>query len=193
VSLLDEPERIGLAIERRDLRATVGRRSMTISSGASGGELESLAIVMDGVFEVLQPRDAVVSFTSSLCTAEIDVQDFDEAASYFARHVAAAEVVVGGLRPADASALMDLESPTHNVQVEWGVVDEDELRARWHSELPRVALLAEVTQQRRRGGKVSSSADVLHMAKELNLVAEQITRDLVEGLWPTGRTQRELA
>jgi len=168
---------------------------------------------------VLQPRDAVVSFTSSLCTAEIDVQDFDEAASYFARHVAAAEVVVGGLRPADASALMDLESPTHNVQVEWGVVDEDqllfrlanpsvgriegsprvgvfdedELRARWHSELPRVALLAEVTQQRRRGGKVSSSADVLHMAKELNLVAEQITRDLVEGLWPTGRTQRELA
>lgn len=219
VSLLDEPERIGLAVERPDLRVTVGRRSMLLSSGASGGELDALAPVMDGVFEVLRPRDAVVSLVSTLCTAEIGGQEYDEAASYFARHAAAAQVVVGGLRPLDASALMDLESPTHHVQVEWGVVDpdqllsrlanpsvgridataragvlgEEELQARLHSGLPDVALLAEVTHSRRRGGKVSSSADVLSSTKELSLVAEEITRDLLEGLWPTGRTQRELA
>jgi hypothetical protein len=220
VAFNDEPDHIGVAVIAPDLRLVVQRNGVLVSSGPSGADLEYLGPALQGVFDVLKPKAAVVTMAHTMCTQEIVGQAYDEARARFARHLTVASPTVAGYRTTDASCLADFDGEDVEAQVEWGVVERSELFFRlanpaagrlatvaprhgadtqadlgslWGDDAPEVALLVDVAHQRKVGGRVANAEDVLARGAHLDLAAVSITEALHEGLWPGREYGRELA
>ncbi|MBD0023675.1 hypothetical protein GII33_05415 [Gordonia pseudamarae] len=142
VASLDDGEKIGVAVLSPDLRIAVTRQGFTVDSGLGGLDLIELSTAIEGVLEVLSPKDVILDSYTSAGVSPLDGRDYDaERASYAARSAlgGAAAITSIGLEPADGSNLIDLTSADLRVQVEWGVVCDDELLTRIrHPEQSRV-------------------------------------------------------
>ncbi len=116
-----------------DMRMLVSRAGVLISSGASG---ESLAHVLDeplnGVLEVLEPRNLSLDAIAGMTSQPLAVRDYATATRRFAQRAA------GNIRrlnwdPTDAAILMDVEDARFRIQLEYGIVTRSELLERLQS------------------------------------------------------------
>jgi hypothetical protein len=144
VSFIDDPERerVGVGLVVPDLRVAVTRSGMLIESGASGIEIEKLLPAIKGVFEVMEPRSVIATRFFAMGATPLADVDYATECAAFGRLVGGAVAVPGdALTVADGSAVVDLESETLKVQVEWGVVNGRELSERLIT--PRMSRIAE--------------------------------------------------
>lgn len=133
IASLDDGEIVGVAVLSPDLRITVTRQGFTLDSGLGGLDLIELSAAIDGVLEVLAPRDVILDSFTAAGVSSLDHDDYEaERASFAARSAlsGATAIASAGLLPVDGSNLVDLTSTDLRVQVEWGVVRDDELLAR---------------------------------------------------------------
>ncbi|WP_350279679.1 hypothetical protein [Kribbella sp. HUAS MG21] len=204
VAFVENPEQIGIAMLSPLLRVRVDRNSMIVSTAEPDLPIDALARAIDGVFEVMEPNGAVIDLVNSVWTSALQGQSYNEARARFGARLAAAGATPAGLRPTDASALMDFQSLDWKGQVEWGVVSARELadriaepdRGRIRGEagidrrpsaqqpregLPDVSLLVDVRMTRQLGGAVANSAEVLSAIEQ----ADEQAGALVDALRPT--------
>ena len=184
VAFVEHPGRVGVALIVDDLRVTVRRAGMQLESGLSGASVTHLSKAVEGIFQVFEPSDTVL--TQARCTSSValDAADYHETCARFGRMVGAANNVAGGFRAVDGSALLDLHSDQVRAQVEWGIVDADELLFRLthpdvgrlsyeevpeprdrtagllQDELPPVSTLVDISATRVLGGEVSNPSSV---------------------------------
>ncbi len=219
VAFVEQPDYIGVALLTPDLRLTVDRSRMTVDTGVSGGSIDALVDAMEGVFEVLEPKDAVLHTASSYWSSTLPGADYHEERARLAGQLTGVPTL-GGFRADDASGLADFESMEHHVQVEWGVVEQDELfsrltmplgRARQDQpavRLPResrralrgrlqeadidVSLLVDVRLTHKVGGLVSRGSDVVDVAADTDAVGAQFAGSLFDHFWKGKGGQHEL-
>lgn len=219
VAFVERPDYIGVALLTPDLRLTVDRSSMTVDLGVAGGTIDAAVDAMGGVFEVLEPKDAVLHRASSYWSSSLLGADYHEERARLAGELTGVPTV-GGLRADDASGLADYESMEQHVQVEWGVVERDELflrltepvgRARHHQPSTRLArdsrqtlrgrleeaeidisLLVDVNVTHKVGGLVSSGSDVVDVAADTDTVGSQFAGALFDHFWKGKGGQHEL-
>lgn len=214
VQFFEDPDRIGIALVEPGLRMTIDRAGMRLSANAGDLNLLELQDAVQGVIDVLAPKDAVLQRASSAWTVEVPEADYDETRALAACRMAGVQGVLGdsGFRAMDGSALIDFESVDEAVQLEWGIVKASELvqrledpdlgrlggtlrpthSARWPDVIPSVALLADVLVRRRVGGQIHTAQDLMagiHLADE---TARTIANSVYEGQW-RGKATDELA
>ncbi|TDW98057.1 hypothetical protein EV647_2752 [Kribbella sp. VKM Ac-2566] len=200
VAFVEDPKQIGIAIVSPGLRLRVDRDSMIITSAATEPSIDLLEPAIEGVIEILQPKDMTETFCTSLWTHSLEGQSYNEARAKFAVRMSGITAESHGYRPIDGSALMDIESTECTGQVEWGVVERPELAKRMkltemsrtsgassrpagranEEDLPEVALLVDVDLRRRLGGAVGDAGAVLAAVRRADTAAEKF----VEALYP---------
>lgn len=119
---------IGLAIENPGIRIELRAGSLTILDGAAhGSPVEVAANALQGVFEVLEPTDMVLDTFVGAWSRPAPDLEYDTARAAFAGRVSGVEGH-NQFRMVDVSALADVEGDTFTGQVEWGIVEPNELR-----------------------------------------------------------------
>ena len=220
VAFVEDPERVGVAMVTADLRMMVARGFMIVSTGLTGGHIESLQTAMSGVFEILAPKEAILDRAFSTWSCPLPEADYNEERARLAASFGRASGgMIGGFRPVDGSALADLDSPELAGQVEWGVVTRDELfvrlsnpglgrlsgsprqqetdgqalRSRVEDEASDVSLLVDVSLRRKVGGQVADAGSVLLEVHDVDAAAGRVARALHDGFWYGKGDQLELA
>ncbi len=199
VAFTETHKSVGVAMLANDLRVVASRGSMLIESGYSGAEIKALAPAIEGMFEVLAPKNVVLSRSQAMITYDLGDRDYHEECARVGSRFAFPLTDQPGFRPIDGSALVDLESPELNFQVEWGVVEATELLARLQrpqmgrlhaeqhqlgesrfdfdqlrDELPSVSLLVSVSAMRKTGGEVSDTTQVLDAVTAADVAAGRV-------------------
>ncbi|MBX8687046.1 MULTISPECIES: hypothetical protein [Mycolicibacterium] len=204
VAFFDEPAKLGVAIGAGDLRLTVQRSGMTIESGLSGLPVSDLLPAIQGVFEVMEPKETVLTFANIVSTFELASDNYDEARRIFAQAVAGVPPQLAGLQSVDASVLADLESPEASTQIEWGIVQNSELLYRLRNPrlgrikrpgqveslrsggnimptgLPDVGVYVESVAEVLQGGDVADAPSVGNVIVKAEDAAQQVTLGLSE-------------
>lgn len=203
VAFVENPGRVGVALVVEDLKVTVRRAGMQLESGLSGASVTHLLDAVEGIFQVLEPRDAVLVHTRSTSTVSLSDVDYHEMCAQFGRKMGTTAAIDGGFRAVDGSALLDLHSDQVRAQVEWGIVDADELLFRLthpdvgrigaqsgtadsngrvgellKGELPAVSTLVDVAATRVLGGEVSDPSSV----ESAIAIADTQAQDMSESL-----------
>ncbi len=145
IAFVDRPDAVGVALASKDLRVVARRGGMLVSTGLSGAGLENLHEAVQDVFEVLQPKDAVVSRARSVWSSRLPDADYNVERARLARELTGG-ADTGDFRPDDASALADFESRELHAQVEWGVVKRDELLQRLTADMGRATVPEEMRE-----------------------------------------------
>lgn len=202
IAFKDERESIGVALVDPGLRLEVERAGLRITASADDLDLEYLATAVRGVFDVLEPQDAVLQSMATTRTFELAGADYHDERAEAARRATGCGVVAAAgrtFRPVDMSALVDFESPESVIQVEWGIVEGEELLERvtdpflgrlgnhlrppYSGEgpgpLPDVGLLADLVFHRKVGGHVTSWETLKH---EIAL-ADQLVSEIAQGVY----------
>lgn len=208
VAFVENHSRVGVAIVAEDLRITVTRSCMMVESGLSGLPVSLLLPAIEGVFEVLQPKDTVLSFWSATATQDLGMADYNEERAHFASRLCGMGPVAIGYRPIDGSALVDFSSPQSKVQMEWGIVRSSELLDRLQNphlgrvdrlnsesiegnpsqgavsqdDMPEVSVFTDITARRVLGGEVSSVSDVADLISRADRAAESIATSVTGNL-----------
>lgn len=207
VAFFDEPGKLGIAMVANDLRLTVLRTGMTIESGLSGLPVSELSPAIEGVFEILEPQETVLTLANTVSTVELVDGNYDKARSHFAQGVAGTPAELRGLRSVDASVLVDLESEDESTQVEWGIVQSSELLYRLGNprlgrirrpgqvgeirqqsklapsalaEVPDVSVFVESVSEVLQGGDVTDAPSVGDVIVKVEDAAKQLTLGLSE-------------
>lgn len=201
VAFVEVHTRVGVAIIADDLRVTVTRSGMYVESGLSGLSTDLLMPAVEGIFEIMEPRDTVLSYSAETGTHILPGADYHEECARFGSAMGGAGALQAGFRPVDGSVLVDLQTAETTMQVEWGIVNSEELlyrlqhprlsrigrvedevspdQAGRHSvppeELPPVSVFTDVFTRRRVGGEVSGIADVKALIGEANADAETVS------------------
>gem|GEM_PF-5712480 len=119
---------IGIAIEHPGIRLELRPSSLTVFDGAArGNPFAALEGVLSGVFATMQPSDVVLDSFVCAWSRPLADADYDPSRAAFAERVVGVPGD-GRTRLKDASALADYEGDTYVAQVEWGIVEPDELR-----------------------------------------------------------------
>ncbi|GAA2242962.1 hypothetical protein GCM10010413_52090 [Promicromonospora sukumoe] len=201
VAFADEGEgHIGISLVDRSLKLVIGRSHADISSSAADLSIDNLEPALAGLFEVFEPESCVLTATDSVWTSEIDSTDYNEERAGLASAMTGVMGSRAGFRAVDASALVDFESMEHTAQVEFGIIDDKELRDRlsdprmgrisgrrpvyeglFPEQVPSVALLADVALRRKVGGTVTSAQDVITSAADEVRTIDSIVSMLVDG------------
>ncbi|TVS77000.1 hypothetical protein [Mycobacterium helveticum] len=214
VAFLDEPQTIGIAIGASDLRLTVSRAGMTIESGLSGLPVNRVVPALEGVFDLLQPKATILTVSNVVSTRELPGTDYDEMRRAFAIDVAGVPSEVAELSALDGSSLVDLESDQQSAQVEWGIVEADELlmrlsnpkvsrivrgrsgeeprpkrqlvRSQIPRSLPEVSVFAELVITRLAGGAVTDAQSVSDIIEKVEDTAKTVTLSFADRFDTTG-------
>lgn len=205
VAFVENPGYIGVALVTDDLRVTVRRDRMVLESGLSGASITHLARAVEGIFEVFEPSDVVLTGARSTSTVEIPGGDYHELCAAFGRKMGSETAVVGGFRAVDGSALVDLRSDRAHVQAEWGIVEASELLFRMTNpdvgrltasgsasaesrkragrliadDLPPVSTLVDISSTWVQGGEVSDSSSVESAIAIADTDAQDVSESLV--------------
>ncbi len=126
-AVLDEDEALGVAVGHRNLRLTMHRTGFNISVGSPRISIEPLKGVFSAVAGIFKPRSVHVAVARTVHTYNM------EADCKLSRRRLAQRVTgpVGeGFGPTDCSLLVDFSQEYCKLQVEFGVVDADELEGR---------------------------------------------------------------
>ncbi len=85
VAFTEKRDMVGIALLSEDLRITVTRSGMRLESGLAGGAaISHLLPAVSGVFEVLEPKDVVLSRSFSMGgTVDLCDVDYHEACARF--------------------------------------------------------------------------------------------------------------
>ncbi len=212
--------RFGVALVSRDLRVTVDPSGMNVQAGLSGVSTDRLLPAIEGILEVMEPRDTILTNATVASSVTLDGADYHEECARFAVRASDVSQSAADYRPIDASVLMDLESTDWTAQAEWGIVSSTELFTRLSDptigrlrrskmpggreqtsnnpgilaeELPPVSVFTDIYLARRHGGEVADLSDVQTVIGIANSQAETITNALAEQyLGETGGMQNEL-
>jgi hypothetical protein len=180
VAFIDRPDKqaLGVALVASDLRLTVRRSGMTLESGLSGVPVEKLAPAVEGVFEVMEP-------SSVLAIEYVSTGVFPlEGADYFEQCASFGALVSGdgfgsseAWQVMDGSAVLDLTSETVKVQVEWGIVNAEELLKRLRTpEMSRLASRMPVDER----AKIAQTTPPGRDVPPVSVYMDQV------GYWRTG-------
>jgi hypothetical protein len=212
--------RFGVALVAKDLRVTVDASGMNVRSGLSGVPTERLMPAIEGIFTVMEPRDTVLTSASVAASYELHGADYHEECARFAIRASGVSKAAAAYRPLDASVIVDLESIDWKLQVEWGIVNSQELLERLTNpgmgrlrrgsvaaghepakndpgtlidELPSVSVFTDSTMTRRHGGEIGNVSDVQTVIDATNADAELITSGLADQyIADRGEVNREL-
>jgi len=210
VAFNDDGATVGVALASRDMRVTVARSHLHVDFANHISPAESLLPALEGVFEVLEPRDLTLRNAHLVQTRSLDGIAYDEARAQFARRVSLA-TLPGELRAIDASTIMDIQGPEWSGQIEWGVVNQREILDRLtdpklgrlrgdkgssrprvspvvHSDIadqPEASVLVDSVLRRRVGGSADSAHQVLARIDEVEelvgTLTDQISEPFTEG------------
>lgn len=204
-AFVDTPERVGVALIAPDLRVSVTRHGIVVESGTSELDVGKLSPAIEGVFEVMDPRAVLATRYFATGATPLTDADYFEECSAFGRMVGGS-AVGDAFRVIDGSALVDLQSETMQVQVEWGIVSGDELFARVtdpgmsridgreddhgqsalarhtgvHRDLPDVAIFTDQRGSWRTGGQASDVSNVLKLVSEAKQTATTVATGFAE-------------
>ncbi|XGU20355.1 hypothetical protein ACETU7_05765 [Rhodococcus sp. 3Y1] len=103
VAFTEKRDMVGIALLSEDLRITVTRSGMRLES-ASGAAISHLLPAVSGVFEVLEPKDVVLSRSFSMGTVDLCDVDYHEACARFGVKMGTRRPVGGVFRATDGSA-----------------------------------------------------------------------------------------
>jgi hypothetical protein len=109
-------------------RIVVRRDGMTVELLGPGSEPESMATVLDGVFEAIRPNLAIPHAYYASWSLEVDGDYEDRRRGLAERATNFPED--SGVRAADIAILTDVESSEGSGQIEFGIVTAPELRLR---------------------------------------------------------------
>ena len=205
VAFADNNMRLGVAVVAKDMRVTINRSGLLVESGTSGLSTDVLTPTIDGILEILEPRETVMSYASVTAADSLDGADYNEERARLANRITGPGALLAGLRPVDASAVVDLQSNETLTQVEWGIVSDTELLGRLQrpsvsriekptemdggdvshtlsvpgNELPPVSVFTDVYVRRRQGGEVSDSRDIAAAITDTNSQAKLVSDLLV--------------
>jgi len=215
VAFFEEPDRIGIAVLTPDLRLEVDRFKMTaFHSAEAGAEISGLGDLITGVLDVLAPKNVSLSTASSVWSEPLDVDDYNEARARFAQRIGL-EPTGSEFRAFDASGLLDVESNNWRGQVEYGVVEGEELlfrlrqpqvgriqgsSERWDTpvrlpeleEMDTTSVLIDVFLNRRHGGTVSGSEDVMTTIESATGESRQLVQAMMRKFEADGGSGSEL-
>jgi len=127
-AVLDEDEALGVAVGHRNLRLTMHRTGFDISVGSPRISIEPLEGVFSAVADIFRPRGVHVAIARTVHTYDMEA-DYKNPRQRLAQRVtglAAGE----GFGPTDCSLLVDFSREYCKLQVEFGIVDADELEER---------------------------------------------------------------
>jgi hypothetical protein len=208
VAVLEKSDSVGVALLSADLRVTVRRSAMIIESGLSGHETANLMPAVTGILDILEPKDIILDSARSMATVELTDADYSESCARFATKCSTSPIIGDGFRPKDASALVDLDSETKRVQVEWGIVQDAELlrrltdpnmtrvageaeearriplsraRALVGNELPQVSVLVETKVHRKTGWEAHDTDSVGAVIANADGVSQAVSESLAAG------------
>ena len=200
VSFTDTDDRVGIAIDHPGLRAVVTRRDLTLTTNASGLDIERLKKAIEGIFEVLEPQRVRHARSASVWTSALEGSDYDEERALMAGRLVGSHGRTNGILVTDASALVDLEMPDYTGQAEWGIVTDSELMERladpklarlsslrpahsqhFSEQAPPVSLLTDVVLDRVDGASIESHHTVVPTATMANDSAREVARLIAQG------------
>ena len=128
VAFARQDDFVGIAVEHPGIRLELRPGSLTVFDGAArGNPFSALEHALSGVFETMQPSAMVLDSFVCAWSRPLNHASYDTSRAAFARRVVG-KPREGLARLTDASALADYEGDTYVAQVEWGVVEPDELR-----------------------------------------------------------------
>lgn len=204
VAFSEGPDHVGVALVNRGLRILVHRDGAHLEDSVAHAEgVSPLAPMLTGLFSVLEPKQVKLRSASVAWSAELEGRDYNEARAHFASSLVGFQELPSGLRSADASGLMDLESSTHHAQVEWGIVSNDELLLRVEqpsigrlaenrpsldafgieaSDLPAASLFVDETVALLNPSEIASSEEVLVQVAEVDRISAEVAASIYAGL-----------
>ena len=217
-AFIDRPEKqaLGVALVAPDLRLTIRRSGMTLESGLSGVPVEKLASAVEGVFEVMEPSSVLAIEYLSTGVFPLEDADYLEECARFGALVSGEGFGSSeAWRVMDGSALVDLTSEAMKVQVEWGIVNAEELLNRLRSpgmsrltnripvddrakvsqrtspgrNVPLVSVFADQVGYWRTGGGVSEVSDVMKRVTEAQQAASNVATVLANRFRSTAREE----
>ena len=180
VAFVDHPDKqlLGVALLAPDLRITVKRGGMTLESGLSDVPIEKLMPAVEGVFKVMAPSSVLATQYVSTGVVPLEGDDYYERCAQFGT-LASGDAFGGSAlwRVTDGSAVVDLTSETMKVQVEWGIVQNQELLDRLrHPDMSRLGNRMPVDERARIAHRTKPGRDV----PPVSVYVDQV------GFWRTG-------
>jgi hypothetical protein len=218
VAFVDRPDKqsLGVALVAPDLRIMVKRGGMILESGLSGVSIEKLTPAIEGVFEVMAPSSVLATQYLSTGVVPLEGDDYYERCAQFGT-LASGDVFGGSdlWRVTDGSAVVDLTSEAMKVQVEWGIVQDQELlirlrrpdmsrlgnrmpvderariaqRTKPGRDVPPVSVYADQVGFWRTGGSVDDVSDVMKRVTEAQQIASSVAAVLAGKFRSTAREE----
>jgi len=131
VAFNDGERSLGLAFGHSDMRISFTRHSLMLSSGASGGAMEShLDAALRGILDALTPAQTRVKSIMFKASGALEGVDYLETRQRFAQRAHGGGLGLGEWRTTDAAVLSDIETDEFEGQVDYGVVEQGEIRDR---------------------------------------------------------------
>lgn len=205
VAFIEDEERVGVSLLDTSLKLTVLRSSAILSSGDPTLDLSHMKRALEGLFEVFEPRHCALTTTNALWTHEVSGVEYNEARARLAAQHLGAAGPSDLIRPLDTSALVDFDSGDYYAQVEFGIVNAQELEHRitdprlgrlqsmrpafsgYLSEgLPDVSVLADVTLRRTVENNVEGAEEILSGADEATQQSQRITLEITRNNFEGG-------
>lgn len=157
-AFLDGPDEFGVAVGRSSMRIIVRRGGFELLLGSPDLSAEDAQELLAAIIKAFSPRRVHISGARSLWTAELGTPATavasSTAASMFDKP--------SGVEPVDFSVLADAATPGARLQIEYGVVDGDELRLR----------LTQTIRGRLRAGEMPPLRDLPSDLPESSLFAD---------------------
>lgn len=131
VAFSESDRGLGLAFGHSDMRISFTRHSLMLSSGASGGGMEShLDEALKGILDALTPAQTRVSSIMFKASGALEGAGYDVTRRRFAERAHGEALGLGEWRTKDAAVLSDIETDDFEGQVDYGVVEQSEIRER---------------------------------------------------------------
>ncbi|MBF4634747.1 hypothetical protein ITJ38_10075 [Agreia pratensis] len=131
VSFRDSEGQVGLAL-RKGVRIVISRHGATIEDTVAASDgVASVLPVLEGLIDVMEPRDIVLADGSIGWSVDMNVTDYEAATHSLATRLSGvSESLPSGARAKDIATLMDFEGIDYKVQTEFGIVSPRELQER---------------------------------------------------------------
>jgi len=125
-AFIDEADHVGVALGDLDTRAVISRERMIITASSTEA-LPSLRPVVDAVFTVMEPKLPGLAHSRVTLTHPL-TGSYTELIADFAHRAGLSNAVLPpGVHAVDSSVLTDMRDDARRVQIEWGVVNRNEL------------------------------------------------------------------
>lgn len=129
-SFRDAEDEVGVSL-KRGARIRIDRQSVVLeNTGALADGFDSLAPMLDGLMETMEPKDIAFVDGGFCWTGEFPETTYAHATAQLARSATGIGDLPCGLVPSDVATLVDLRGENFELQAEYGVVTPHELSLR---------------------------------------------------------------